>query len=51
MGSKYMLYAFNYPHKGYNDASYQTNNFILFIITFIFWKFKYFGVDAIIRNV
>lgn len=50
MGYKYRIEAFNYPYKGYYEASYGTKNLIKFIIKLIIWKFKYFGVNATIRN-
>lgn len=49
MGCKYWMRAFDFPYEGYYQKSYQTNNFIKFIVKFIVWKFKYFGVDASTR--
>lgn len=44
MGLKYMISAFNYPHKGYEKWK-QTKYFIIAVFWFAVFSIKYDGVD------
>ena len=51
MGQKYMISAFDYPHKGYCDYNKQTKWLIVAVFWFVYYSIKHFGVDIQKRGV
>lgn len=49
MGMKYMINAFKYPYKGYENCK-QTRFLIIALFWFIVFSIKYDGTDMQIRK-
>lgn len=46
---KYRLRASSYPWKGYDDYTYETEWFALFVVRFVYCLIKYPIVDTMFR--
>ena len=50
MGSKYLIYGFNYPYEGMMVTIKQTKFFLVALFWFAIGSLKYDGVNVLVRR-